>query len=158
MAEAFRLARQKLPDLKLKIAGDGPLKTKLQSKLASLGLGEKVEFLGLVSPLTLSHYMRRASLLCLPSLSEGWPNVTMEAMACGAPIVGAKVGGLPEQIISEKYGRLCDPHSSSDIAEKIVSVIKSEWNHAHIAIHGKKYTRNSTAEAVFMIYKKILSY
>lgn len=78
------------------LIGDGPLRTPLQARIDSLGLGERVRLLGPRPQRELPSWYRAADLVVLPSLSEGIPNVLLEAAACGTPFVASRVGGIPE--------------------------------------------------------------
>ncbi len=123
----------------------------------SLGIGDRCEFIGHIPPAELAEVMRLSDVLCLPSISEGWGNVITEAMACGTPVVGANVGGIPEQIISDEYGFLCDPYSPEDIAEKILLALDKTWDHKKIAERGRMHTRNDAAKKIADVYRRILN-
>ena len=76
--------------------------------------------------------MNASDLFVLPSLNEGNPTVMFEALGCGKPFVGSKVGGVPEVITSEEYGLLVEPGNSTDLAEKILQAFEEEWNRESI--------------------------
>jgi glycosyltransferase involved in cell wall biosynthesis len=78
------------------LVGQGPLRTKLERLIRDQGLGARVTLCGPVHHEQLPDWFRAASVLALPSLSEGVPNVLLEALACGTPFVASKVGGVPE--------------------------------------------------------------
>jgi glycosyltransferase involved in cell wall biosynthesis len=109
-----------MQNVRFELAGAGYLSRKLEKYILSLNLGKKCRLIGYLDHKKLGKKMREADILCLPSISESWGNVITEAMACGTPVVGSNIGGIPEQIISDDYGYLCDPNSSQDIAEKIL--------------------------------------
>lgn len=81
---------------KLTVVGDGPQSAVLKTKAATLGISEKVSFVGSVPNNELPAYYRKAHIFCLPSDSEGNPNVLLEALSCGTPVVANAVGGIPE--------------------------------------------------------------
>lgn len=83
-------------DFECAVVGDGPMKRKLKLRIAALGLGERVELVGPRPLEQLPDWYRAADLFVLPSLSEGVPNVLLEAKACGCPFVATRVGGVPE--------------------------------------------------------------
>lgn len=112
------------PDVWLCVAGDGPERKRLERRVRQMGLADKVTFLGHLTPAQLADKMRAAGVLVLPSLSEGWPNVIVEALACGLAVVASDTGGISEQITKPALGLLCDPGSPADIAAKIKAVEK----------------------------------
>lgn len=88
-----QLAGQSLPYLKLTLVGDGPLRDALQAETAALGLSDRVEWLGWQSRAQLAALYPRYDVLVNPSLYEGMPNVVLEAMACGLPVLASRVPG-----------------------------------------------------------------
>ncbi|MFC1643527.1 glycosyltransferase [Chlamydiota bacterium] len=154
MLKSFSLVLKKCPEATFSLAGEGFLEKKLRILSKKLQIEPKCIFLGQLSAENLADKMRKASLLCLPSLSEGWGNVITESMACGTPVVAANVGGIPEQIISDDYGLLCNPLSVEDIASKIIDALQKKWDYAKIEKRGLIYTRDTTAKQIYEIYKK----
>lgn len=102
------------------LVGDGPLKGELQERIDGLGLGSRVRLIGPRPQSQLPAWYRSASLLVLPSRSEGIPNVMLEAAACGTPCVASRVGGIPEIAIPDL---LVAPGDPSELARKIRKVL-----------------------------------
>ena len=98
--------------VRLLIIGDGPLRRPLQALAASLGVGDRVEFLGALPHAEVLASMRKAAMLVLPGIrtatgrEEGLGMVLLEAAATGVPIIGSRVGGIPECIVDGKTGFL----------------------------------------------------
>jgi glycosyltransferase involved in cell wall biosynthesis len=157
MTKAFLLLCRMRSDTDFVIAGEGPLRPEIERMIFNAGVSDRFRLAGQLPAPALAAEMRESFALCLPSVSEGWPNVIMEAMACGAPAVGAGVGGIPEQIISDDYGFLCDPRSPSDIADKLNLALNKKWDRRKIAERGALFTRDKTAKAIVSIYGTILS-
>jgi glycosyltransferase involved in cell wall biosynthesis len=80
----------------LTLIGAGPMRSKLERLARTLGIGDQVRFLGRRPPEEVADWMNRADVLCLPSRSEGMPNVVLEARACGLPVVASPAGAIPE--------------------------------------------------------------
>jgi glycosyltransferase involved in cell wall biosynthesis len=78
--------------------------------------------------------MAAADLVTLPSYMEGCPNVVLEALASGRPVVATNVGGIPE-IMSEEFGRLVPPRNPAALAEALRSVLATQWDAAAISAH-----------------------
>jgi glycosyltransferase involved in cell wall biosynthesis len=91
-------ALQQLLDLPFTcvLLGEGPLREHLASRVDAEGLAERVRFVGRRSSMEMPSWMAAADMLVLPSLSEGRPNVVLEAQACALPVVATAVGGTPE--------------------------------------------------------------
>ncbi|MEO8386751.1 MAG: glycosyltransferase, partial [Betaproteobacteria bacterium] len=90
--EAMRL----LPDTDLLIIGEGPERARLETLVSKRKLSGRVRLLGSVAHRELPPFYSAADIFVLASSREGWPNVTLEAMACGTPVVATNVGGIPE--------------------------------------------------------------
>ena len=124
LLEAFAMLPTELRQkTRLTFAGDGELRHQLDARIAELGLSEAVEVLGQCS--NVNELMRKATLLVLPSLWEGMPNVVLEAMAAKLPVVATAVDGTTDLICDGKNGWLVpagDPSAlSAAIAEALTS-------------------------------------
>jgi teichuronic acid biosynthesis glycosyltransferase TuaC len=94
---------------RLLLVGSGPGESSLRRQARHLGLGERVSFVGPVAPEALPRWYRAADALVLPSLREGWPNVVLEALACGTPVVATAVWGTPEILRGCAAAALVEP-------------------------------------------------
>jgi glycosyltransferase involved in cell wall biosynthesis len=105
-------------DLLWQIVGTGPDEQRLQQNVADLGLTKQVEFLG-VRPNPFPWY-RAADLFCLPSRTEGLPNVLIEALACGTPVIAADCPSGPREILADgRFGRLTSVRDPAALAAAI---------------------------------------
>lgn len=104
----------------LVVVGDGPERRQLESQAKSLGLAERIRFAGHVADV--SGYYTEASLLVVPSRSEGIPNVILEAFGSGVPVVACHVGGVPDIVANGETGWLCAPQVS-DLSDKIADAL-----------------------------------
>ena len=98
--ELLLRATAALPDTLLLIVGQGPLRDVLRSLAAAIAPG-RVEFRDNMSQAELRYAYAACDVLGVPSLREGWPNVILEAISCGTPVVASPVGGIPEILHSE---------------------------------------------------------
>ncbi len=138
------------------IGGSGPLKGELEKQIKDLGLQEHVKLLGFVSDEELGYWMNAADLFVLSSLSEGNPTVMFEALGVGLPFVGTRVGGVPEIIISEDYGLLCEPANPKDLAEKILIALEKEWDREKIRKYAEQFTWETIAKRTLEVYRGVL--
>lgn len=122
----------KIP-VKLTLVGNGPLFGKYKKMVEQRGLQDVVTFLGQIPHNKIPELLIDNDLFCLSSRSEGFPAAPLEAMACGLPVVAVNVGGLDEMIIPGFNGFLCKPGSNDELAEKIVSASKMEWDNKRIS-------------------------
>lgn len=120
LINAFAKITNEYSNYKLKICGDGPLLKQLQQQVKNLGVDEKVEFLGFVEDMT--SLLEKSSLFVLPSDFEGMPNVLMEAMALGVPVISTDcLGGGPRFLIKSGENGLLIPMNDT---EALVNAIK----------------------------------
>lgn len=116
--EALALARRHPPlaDAQLLVVGAGPDADWLRQRAQALGLADAVRLVGQVPNDQLARWYSAADILVLASSREGWPNVLLEAMACGTPVVASRVGGVPEIVRAEESGRVVDPRSADNFS------------------------------------------
>lgn len=109
---------------KLYIVGSGFLEYELKKLVNELKMNDRIIFIGQVEHDDLPLWMNAADCLCLPSLSEGHPNVMMEALACGTQVVGSNVGAIPD-FVSEEYGNgyTVDGNDIVDISNKLFAAL-----------------------------------
>lgn len=131
LLKAFAILNDKQKDsgIRLYIVGGGFLEKKLKTLALDLKVDEKTVFVGPVLHGDLPLWMNAADCLCLPSLSEGHPNVMMEALACGTPVVGSDVGSIPDFVSPGKdNGFVINATNVNDIAEKLFDCVSREYN------------------------------
>lgn len=107
------------PDAILLVAGAGEEEENLKGTARSLRLGASVVFVGAVDPTEIDNYFKVADLCIFPSLSEGMPNVLLEAMSCGIPVVASAIGGIVDVITSGENGLLVPPDDHGALAASV---------------------------------------
>ncbi len=138
------------------IGGSGQMKRKLEAQIQNLELQKHVKLIGYVLDDRINYWMNAADLFVLPSLSESFGIVQIEAIACGKPVVATKNGGSEEIIISGDYGFLCEPANSKDLAEKILIALDKEWDREKILNYAQQFLWESVAKETINIYEGIL--
>jgi len=125
------LDTQEYMNLNFIFLGEGKYKSdiiKLSSELRHVS----VSIPGDITHTRLNVWMSAADLLCLPSLNEGCPNVLLESLACGLPVVASDVGGIPEIINHEDLGILFEAKNSEAIAGAIKEGLTRKWDSAKL--------------------------
>ncbi len=105
------------------IGGDGQLRERLQNCICEEGLQREVCFPGWISRNELPDYLNILKLLVLPSHTEGLPNIMLEAMACGTPVLCAPIGAIPDIIIDGKTGFIMENNSADCIAQNVIRAL-----------------------------------
>jgi glycosyltransferase involved in cell wall biosynthesis len=112
---------QKGLDFRIKIAGDGPLLSKLKKLAIDSGVGERVQFLGHVN--NLSNLLAQSAFVVHTADAEGSPNAVMEAMACGRAVVATAVGDIPILVENGKTGFVVRPNDEWELVERMTTLV-----------------------------------
>lgn len=139
------------------IIGDGPLKSVLITMCATLGIEDRVHFIGPVGHIDLCNWYNAANVFCLPSLWEGCPNVVIEALACGVPVVATNVGGIPDLIPGSDYGTLVPPGDSDALSLALKIGLEKNWDRKKIFDVGSENSWDDVADKVINVFKMVLS-
>jgi len=132
LVEAMALLKRKLHQAPLLyVIGEGSLKDDLISLANDLGVEKDIVFVGRKQHDDVSIWMGASDVFCLTSIREGRPNVIIEAIASGLPVVATKVGGVPE-LLNASNGLLAEPRDPKDIADKLTRCIEMEWDRRKI--------------------------
>lgn len=134
-----------LADMDLLIAGHGPMEADLRAQVTKLGLGERVRFLGLVSQPDLPAYYAAADALVLASSREGIPNVLMESMACGTPVIATPAGGIPEVVTAPEAGLLVPERSPQALVQAVRALFRDRPDRAATRRFAERFSWGDTA-------------
>jgi teichuronic acid biosynthesis glycosyltransferase TuaC len=132
LVSAARILAVTHSNLRIVCIGDGPCLAKLTQSVRRKGLTEVVRFIGAKSPPDIARWLAACHVFCLPSQSEGSPNVILEALACGRPVVATEVGGIP-QLVNSECGMLVKPKTPSALAQALHAALSRTWDEAAIA-------------------------
>jgi glycosyltransferase involved in cell wall biosynthesis len=150
-------AWENLPDIPLKVAGDGPLMSAAVNKAASRVTGAGIEVLGWLPRQDILKLLSEASYLVVPSVwYEGFPLTIIEAFACGVPVIGSRLGGIGEVIQHQQSGLLFDPGNSADL----VTAARRLWEDTSLRLRlgegaRSQYETLYTAERNYRILMEI---
>jgi glycosyltransferase involved in cell wall biosynthesis len=141
----------------LLIAGQGDELRNLQNLARGLGLAERVHFLGSIAHGELASVYSAADLLVLASEREGWPNVLLEAMACGTPAVATRVGGIPEIITAPEAGVLIEDRSPKGIAAGVQWLLQHRPSREKVRAHAQKFGWDDTIQKQVALYRDVIA-
>jgi N-acetyl-alpha-D-glucosaminyl L-malate synthase BshA len=115
--------RQHVP-VRLALVGDGPERESTERLAVELGVADAVDFLG--DQEYISELLAAADVFLLPSQHESFGLSALEAMSCGVPVVGSRIGGLPEVIAHEETGFLCEPNDIECMTAIVLGLLKDD--------------------------------
>jgi glycosyltransferase involved in cell wall biosynthesis len=161
LLEAFKHLRETKPDISLKLimVGDGPERARLEAATESLECKEHVVFAGQISDVRTFYAL--ADVFALPSLSEGSPNVLLEAMAANLPIVATAVGGVPEMVASNESALLVPPNDPPLLAAAIARMLTDKDLAQRLAKNAAtlvdtQYAPENYARSLIEIYSEVI--
>jgi L-malate glycosyltransferase len=127
---------ESVPEARVVIAGDGPLRAELEGHAAALGVRDRVLFLG-SRPDTIE-LMAAFDVFVLPSVVEGMSNALLEAMAVGRPVVATDVGGNPEVVVDGATGLIVPPGDAEQLAASIRKLLEAPELAAEMGAAGRQ--------------------
>jgi glycosyltransferase involved in cell wall biosynthesis len=157
LIDAMALVSKVRKDVLLIILGSGVLREKLQKRIKLLDLNQRVLLVESRSHAEIPIWMNACDIFVLPSLGEGFPTVIPEAMACGKPIVGTTVGGVPEALSNPDVGILVKPGHSVALADAILNAIQTRWQTEIILNYAKKYSWDNVVKEILNVYGSLPS-
>ncbi|HTH16167.1 MAG TPA: glycosyltransferase, partial [Magnetospirillum sp.] len=150
-------ALSRLPGVTLLIAGSGPEGEALAALARTLGVDNRVRFLGQVEQQRLPSLYSAADALLLASDREGWANVLLEAMACGTPVVASDVWGTAEAVTAPEAGRLFSPLDAPSLAAAIARLLADPPARAATRAYAEQFSWDETTRGQIELFRNILS-
>ena len=151
LIEATARLRDRGQQFLLCLIGDGPLMGELHARIEELKLTENVHLAGRQEHEVVANWFGACDVFCLPSLREGCPNVVIEALTSGRPVVASRVGGIPE-MVSATTGILVEPEDNSALADALDEALTRKWDEKHIASTMRGNTWSAAADKYFQAY------
>lgn len=156
--KALARIRDKLDDFRFVVAGSGPQKAECERMADNLGLRNRVEFCGFVE--NMAEFYRGLDLYILASRSEGLGSSLLEAGACGAALIGARVGGISEIVDDGADGFLFEYGDMDSLSELILRIAKDSDTRKKIVMGIEKKLKlfdiNTKIEDYLKLYQKVL--
>lgn len=142
LIKSFKKILGKVNRAKLLIAGDGEEKGALKKLAEELGITSSIEFLGRVTDSEKISLMQKAWVFVNPSMTEGWGITTIEANACGTPVVAADVPGLRDSVRNPHTGYLVMHGDSNAMAVKLVELLENDNLREEMSRNAIEWARN----------------
>jgi glycosyltransferase involved in cell wall biosynthesis len=139
------------------LCGEGELSDEIRKIIQRKDLEGYVKLTGWISHADIPNFLNDFKLLVLPSYTEGLPNVMLEAMACGTPVLATRVGAIPDIIKDNETGFLLKSNDPKHIAERIVELLNKPELLEKVSINAYNYVReNFSYEKTLQTWRKIL--
>ena len=154
--EAIPKLSNELRNLKILIGGDGELRNEIERYIDEESLNGTLKLIGWISHDDVSNYLNCLKLLVVPSKKEGLPNIILEAMACGTPVLAMPVGGIPGVIKDGETGFIMENNTPEGITENVMRALEHSDLERIVenarALMEKEFTYETAVER----YKKII--
>lgn len=150
-------ALAELPEVDLLIAGDGEEKASLETLAASLGLADRVRFLGAIGQEQLRNYYGAVDALVLASSREGWANVLLESMACGTPVIATNVWGTPEVVAAPEAGVLMEERNPQALARAARCLFANYPDHDATRRYAERFGWDPTTAGQLAVFRSIMT-
>lgn len=162
LLNAVSIVKKSIPDICVYIAGSGIEETDMKNMVEKMNLVDNVKFLGHVQKKYIYPYIRSTDVLILPSRYETFGIVLLEAMVCSRPIVASNIGGIPYVVEDGKTGLLFESGNVTDLAEKIIILLKDEKLRKKMGNAGRKnadkFKWETIAMRTFLTYRNIVDH
>jgi glycosyltransferase involved in cell wall biosynthesis len=159
LVEAMARLRPRVPEARLVVCGEGPLRNALDQQVRARGLEDRVVFAGFRGDL--DRLMPAFSVFCLSSHLEGLGTSLLDAMAFGLPIVATAAGGIPEAVLDGENGRLAPPRDAAALAEALAAVLGDDarrraYGEAGRRLFLERFTAERMVDATLAVAAEVL--
>jgi len=157
LIEAMPLVLKKRADTRFEICGEGSLTNEVENIIKAEGVEAHVRLMEWIAHEDVPQYLNELKMLVLPSFTEGLPNVVLEAMACGTPVLATPVGAVPDVIKDGETGFLLKSNDPEHIANRIVELLGKPELLEKVSVNAYNYVReNFSYEKTLEAWRKIL--
>jgi glycosyltransferase involved in cell wall biosynthesis len=136
--KAIPIAMKKIKDIDFLIIGDGNFNNELNKFILTENISDRVKFIHWISHENVPDYLNDLKLLIIPSYTEGLPNILLEAMACGTPVLATPVGAIPEIIHDRETGFIISENNPDYIVENITNILNNPYL-KNVVVAAKKF-------------------
>ena len=147
-------------DVHFLLVGEGPERASITDWISDAGLSERIHLAGWRGDIP--NFLRAACCLALPSLWEGMPNVVLEAMAAGLPVIATRVEGTAETVIDGETGLLVDPASASALESALQAVLRDPQRGHRMGLAGRRrvesdFSWDAVVARYEAVYRRVLA-
>ncbi len=144
-----------LPDAMLLIIGQGPDQPRLRRMIADLGLDDRVRILGNMEQDALRNHYGAADALVLASAREGWPNVLLESLACGTPVIATSVGAAPDIVAAPEAGMLVAERSTTALLAAIRQLREHYPDRVTTRAYAEQFSWDETSAGQVQVFNRL---
>jgi glycosyltransferase involved in cell wall biosynthesis len=159
--DAFVRISQRLPRVRLVVAGDGPERGKLERYAETRGCASRVHFAGRVEHEDLPAWYRSADVFALTSRFDNSPNVVLEAMAAGVPVIATDVGGVSRYMKNDRNGALVPANDADAVAHALEAILTNPARRDAIGRQNRLdalsgFSWRASAERLLSVYERVI--
>lgn len=162
LIQALSIVKQRYPNVTLIIGGDGTDLQRLKTLARELGVSERVRFPGTINRANVATYFHLCDIFTLPAVFDpsgnvdGCPNVILEAMACGKPVVASRISGIPVVVKEDETGILVEEKNVAQLAAALLALLTDKPKRTQFGFAGRQRILNElTWEKVIEQFKDI---
>ena len=157
LLKSLALLKSRRPSLQWTccVVGDGFIRGDLEQLSQELNVASRVRFCGAIAHDELVWFYNSADILCLLSEREGWPNVVVESLACGTPILATAVGGVPEIVAIPDIGVLVEREPEA-VASALEQSVDQHWHRSYIRHYARRFQWSETADAIRQVFQPLV--
>lgn len=149
-------ALAQLPGVELVIVGEGPERAAIEKLARERGVGDRVRLLGRVQQDRLPAIYSAADILLLVSRQEGWPNVLLESMACGTPVIVSDLPGITDIVGAAEAGRILADATPSCLADAAMTLLAAPPPRAETRRYAEQFDWQSTTDGQIDLFKAVI--
>jgi teichuronic acid biosynthesis glycosyltransferase TuaC len=156
--QAFAQLRQHFPNACLWVVGAGPDKSAIEQDAQRLGVADAVHLVGPVPNAELVRWYSAADLSVLASSREGWPNVLLESMACGTPVVATAVGGVAEIVRERAVGTVVTERTPQAFAAAMQGLLERAVSRERVRAYAEGFGWDKTSQDQLTLFERLVKH
>ncbi len=148
--EAVAILKERGVKIEVLLVGEGPDANRFGNRIKELGMEGQFMFLGLKGQKEAAGLIKTSVALTLPSFTEGFGRVIIEAFACGRPALGSRVGAIPELIKDGENGFLIEPGDAEALADKMTHILQNPGQAKRMGQRGRRFVERNFSTRIYL--------